>query len=731
MSLLAFGTFFFGIVIRFSLDSEIIQANAEYVLTLFVILAAVNTLTHLFLTNELKHTTNFIFVLAVGGYLVPRNRIFYPLLGSVLLCWVAVVTTRVNGGDDVAHFGFEVLLGCLFALFLQMLRRGQLEQMGDLEQSIEQLNASQQQVIASEALLQSVMDNIPAGIVVRGADTRIRFVNKEAKNIFGIANLDPTGLPLGEDPFQLYDAAGRKLNIHEYPVSRVLATGEPITNEIVGGRGPGESEMVWGLLNAFPLEMESTGETVVVLAFTNITERVRAELLLSESETRARAILESVTEGVIAVDRQERVTLFNPAAQAMTGVEENNALGQHLASVFHFQSNLADEALIDPSIREGTLTSDSGEDFTVELLVSEVRIEGDSVGWVYSFRDVSEQHRVEQERATMDKMKSIGVLAGGIAHDFNNLLTAIYGNVALAESSMEEPEKAAEFLKRSSESIQLATNLTKQLLTFSTGSDPVRDVVDMEKLVRDAGQVQQAISNIVLNAKQAMGDVGQITISMVNTSDEFVEVQVRDEGPGIPADMLGKVFDPYFTTKSTGTGLGLATTHSVVTKHGGSISVESSEDGTVFRMTFPATASAVNDDERGTPERSSDQGLEVLVMDDEEIVLNTICRLLEHLGHKPTATRDGTEAISSYARKKQGGKAFDLAIMDLTVAGGMGGTVAAAEILEIDPNAKLVVSSGYSSGAEMARFRELGFCARLEKPFRAADLEKTINEVMS
>lgn len=604
MSLLAFATFGYGVLIRFSLHHKVFETHSEHVLLSFVLLAAINTLVHLFLTGELKHTTNLIFVLAVGGYLIPRNRFFYPLLAAVLLCWISIVAIGQTDGDDLAHFGFEVLLGCLFSVFLQMLRRGQLEQMADLEQTIEQLNASQQQVTASQALLQNLMDNIPAGIVVRGSDTRIRFVNQEAKNIFGIAELDPTGQTVGDDPFQLFDASGRKLATHEYPVSRVLATGESITNEIVGGKGPEKAEMAWGLLNAFPLDIDSTGETVVVLAFTNITERVRAELLLSESETRARAILESVTEGVIAVDRQERVTLFNPAAQDMTGVAESDALGQHLASVFQFHSSLLDEAPKDHFIREGTLTSREGEDITIELLVSEVRTEGDPAGWVYSFRDVSEQQRVEQERATMDKMSSIGVLAGGIAHDFNNLLTAIYGNVALAESSMDEPEKAADFLRRSSESIQLATNLTKQLLTFSTGSDPVSDVVDMEKLVReavrfslsgssvvatyeidpqlqavevDAGQVQQAISNIVLNAKQAMNDVGRITVSMVSTSDDFVEVQVRDEGPGIPADKLGKVFDPYFTTKSTGTGLGLATTHSVVTKHGGTIGVESSE----------------------------------------------------------------------------------------------------------------------------------------------------------
>ncbi len=755
MTLVAFGTLLVGIVVRYSAEKEFVQRNAEYFLTLFVILAALNTLLHLFLTTELKHTTNLIFVLAVGGYLLPRNQIFYPVLTAVLITWIVIVMVRFDGRGDFAHFGFEVLLGCLFSVFLQMLRRNQLQQLGELEESLQQLNLSQQQVVASESLLQSLMDNIPAGIIVRDKQTRIRYVNEEAKNLLGLQEAIDGKLSMEQSPLHLFDQSGRELSLEELPVSRVIATGEPIDNVVLGARVR-DGSVNWGLVNAFPLDIDGTGESVVVMAFSNITERVKAEVELLQSENRARAVLGSVIDGVIAVDRREVVTLFNPSAERITGVEESEALGSPLSQVFMFSGEEPGSAP-DDHLREGFLSTRDGREVAVELLVSEVRTEdGEATGWVYTFRDVSEQLRVEQERATLDKMSSIGVLAGGIAHDFNNLLTAIYGNVALAESSMDEPEKAADFLKRSSESIHLATNLTKQLLTFSTGSEPVRDVTDIEKLVReavrfslsgssvvatyqidsdlhavevDAGQVQQAISNIVLNAKQAMDDVGQLIITLRNL-DGFVEVEIQDEGSGVPSELLGKIFDPYFTTKSTGTGLGLATTHSIVVKHGGNINVESSESGTTFRMTFPSTSNQLNEHEQRAEAAVPDGGLEVLVMDDEEVVLNTISRLLEHLGHVPTETRDGTEAISAYARKMQSGRKFDLAIMDLTVAGGMGGTVAAAEILEIDPNAKLVVSSGYSSGAEMARFRELGFSARLEKPFRAADLEKTINEVM-
>ena len=513
--------------------------------------------------------------------------------------------------------------------------------------------------------------------------------------------------------------------------------------------------MVWGFVNAFPFEMD--GATVVVMVFTDITEQIRAEIQLRESDLRARTIIDSVVEGVIVVDGQENVTLFNPSACTLTGIPEQEALGATLQLILRGFAEQVGDSLT----RQGIITRRSGAEIDVELLVAELE---ESTGWVYTFRDVREQMKRKQEQATLDKASSVGVLAGGIAHDFNNLLTAVYGNVALAEHSINEPEKALEFLKQSSESIQLATNLTKQLLTFSTGSEPVRDVFDTEALICEAarfalsgssaavtfkiapdvesievdkGQMQQAIGNIFLNATQAMNDGGTIRVRIDNEQvadqePEFVRVRISDDGPGIPTDHLSKLFDPYFTTKDSGTGLGLATTHSIVVKHGGSMSVESTVGlGTTFTLLLPRAAASNLVDADGASDRSSEsRALRILVMDDEEIVLKTICHLLEHLGHEVVESKDGSEAIDEYVQAMQDDSLFDFVVMDLTVSGGMGGRVAAAEILKIDTAAKLVVSSGYSADAELARYRELGFCAKLEKPFRTVELEKLIAEIM-
>jgi PAS domain S-box-containing protein len=736
-----------GICLQFSIENELVEKYAELVLVFLIILMGLNSILHMYLSGDVKQTTNFVFVMAVSGYALPGSRTFYPTVVGLLGSWLILVVAGFDWNAETTHFGFEILLGAMFALFLHSVRRNQLLQMTNLESTIDRLGESQNQVVARESLMQSLIDNIPAGIVVLSKDRRVLYMNVEAKKTLGVEDRVELGDRVDRQMFKLYHKSGRALDQSEAPVTRVLDSGEPVRNEIVGALLP-DGEMSWGLVNAFLLDLQLTGESVVVVASTNITERVKVEMQLLESETRARTILDSIEEGVISVDKEKLVTSFNPSAQQLTGYDESQGIGRPLDAIFQYVDSADDTEDGFQFIRDGVLTNANGSEVAVD------------------FRDVSEQLRLEQERATMDKMSSVGVLAGGIAHDFNNLLTAIYGNIALAESVIDDPDKARGFLQRSAESIQLATNLTTQLLTFATGSDPVRDVVDVEKLVREAtrfslsgssiavtfsidpdvnavevddGQMRQAISNIVLNAKQAMGDVGCIRIEIANVvpdnerPGEFVEVRISDDGPGIEQELQSRIFDPYFTTKDTGNGLGLATTHSIIVKHGGFINVESSaEEGTSFSILLPSAGPRIATGETGvTAERGSLNGLEILIMDDEDIVLQTISMLLEHLGHKVTGTSDGSEAIAVYARKMQQGERFDLVIMDLTVAGGMGGRVAAGEILGIDPQARLVVSSGYSAGAEMARYKELGFCARLEKPFSSADLESMISEVMS
>lgn len=633
-----------GVLLLALIRKPFIQDNAEKVLFVLLLVMGLNSMVHLCFSGDIKQSTNVIFVMAIAGFAFPGRRPFYAALIGLLATWIAVVGFGPVWTGDIVHFAFAIVLGAVFSVVLHTVRRNQLAQLSSLEDTVEQLHQSELQIVAGESVLQNLMDNLPAGIVVRDEATRVQYANAVGASLLGVTMEEILGRTAEEDRLEFYLEDGSPVPHDERPVLRVLG-GEPIVNKIYGVK-KADGDFTWTLANAFTIEPEGTTQKLVISAFVDVTERLKAE-------------------------RQLR---------------------------------------------------------------------------------------------TLDKMSSIGVLAGGIAHDFNNLLTAIYGNVALAEASIDDKERALDHLKRTNESIQLATNLTKQLLTFATGSDPVRNVVDIEKVVKeattfalsgssiavsfdidpdtaavevDAGQMQQAISNIILNAKQALSDAGLINISIGNfddpdTGNRLVSVTIRDSGPGMEAEMLPKIFDPYFTTKPTGIGLGLATTHSIIVKHGGSISVESSPgEGTSFTLLLPRATDVQSIRQSDMAASSGGLCIDVLVMDDEEVVLQTVSTLLEHLGHRVVGARDGEEAISVYTKRLSNKEPFDVVIMDLTIAGGMGGMEAAGEILKIDPQARLVVSSGYSEGAEMAKFKELGFCGRLEKPFRTADLQKMIAEVMS
>lgn len=755
---------FFGLLIRANIDKHFIQNNAEGVFVLLLLLMTTNVVLHMGLTEDIRQTTNFVFVLAVAGYLLPSNKLFYFTATVLIVAWFVLLATIIPLDRDLMHFSFVMLLGSVFALFLHELHRTQLRQMGELSQTALRLDISRKKISGAESVMTSLLDYLPTGVVVRDQDTRVLYANAEAKRLLG--HEVRKGTALDESTPKLVNVDGSELLPEQHPVNRTLHSGEPVTNELVGIQREGQ-ETIWGLVNAFMLDLGGDEREVVIAAFVNITDQVNAELRLLETESRGRAILQSIRDGVVSVDGDNKITLFNPGAEALTGRSSQMALGQLLDDVVEYEQ-VEVGGLADSAILQGLLTSASGEVLEVERRVAEIVDGAGHIGWVHTFRDVREQRKLEQERTTLDKMTSVGELAAGIAHDFNNLLTTIYGNVALAESVLPDSEKARVFLKRSSESIRQATTLTRRLVTFSGGSEPLSRVVELEPIVREAAdfalsgssvkaefdvednlslvsvdpvQVQQAISNVVLNAKDVLEGQGTVNIRIVSgesgestgTSRE-VSVTIADEGPGMAPDLMAKIFDPYFTTKANATGLGLATTHSIVTKHGGTIAVTSSPgEGTTFVITLPLVDSEqqIKKPVKALAPMFEDDTFKVLVMDDDEVVLETVSKLLEQLGHDVARATDGAAAIDLYQDALDANGKFDFVIMDLTVVGGMGGMAAAEEILAIDSTARLVVTSGYSAGAEMARYDELGFTARLEKPFRASELKALIVEVMS
>jgi signal transduction histidine kinase/ActR/RegA family two-component response regulator len=377
--------------------------------------------------------------------------------------------------------------------------------------------------------------------------------------------------------------------------------------------------------------------------------------------------------------------------------------------------------------------------------------------------EIAQRQEIEEELLRARKLESLGVLAGGIAHDFNNLLTIVQGNIEVAREELDPANPVQALLEETVTACRRASFLSSQLLTFAKGGAPVRRLVYLAPLVTDAvyliragaaisvdvhiapdlrpacvdsGQIGQVLHNILLNARQAMPQGGIIAVRAENairqdSSDPWVRISVRDHGDGIPSDVLPRIFDPYFTTKSGSSGLGLATAYAIVAKHGGHISAESKPgSGAVFTVDLPASLeSPAPEPEAAAPARGGRE--RILVMDDEDALRNLLKATLTRLGYEVETARDGAEAIALFELAKAAGRDFDAVLLDLTVSGGMGGVETAARLKELEPSSKLIVSSGYSDAAVMSDFASYGFDAVIPKPWTAVEISKVFRGVLA
>jgi len=376
--------------------------------------------------------------------------------------------------------------------------------------------------------------------------------------------------------------------------------------------------------------------------------------------------------------------------------------------------------------------------------------------------EIAQRQQTEEELLRARKLESIGVLAGGIAHDFNNFLTVVQGNIEVAKGQLTPSEPAQEFLDQAASACQRAKFLSSQLLTFAKGGAPVRRVVSIAQLVMeavhlartgsqaaievniaeglwsaqvDSGQIGQVLHNILINAREAMAGGGTIQVQARNVlgfdaADPRVRITISDNGRGIPEEVLRRIFDPYFTTKPGGSGLGLATAYAIVVKHGGHIAADSKPGvGSTFTIDLPASLEAPLSQ---VPSATAVQpGTErLLVMDDDEALQILFKAVLDHLGYQVQMARDGAEAVALYKAAQAEGNRFDAVLLDLTVAGGMGGVEAAALLKDLDPSSKLIVSSGYSEAPVMSHFAEYGFDAVILKPWTVKEMSEVLRQVL-
>jgi len=487
-----------------------------------------------------------------------------------------------------------------------------------------------------------------------------------------------------------------------------------------------------------------------------IAARRRKETELEEAHAYQRAIFDLVSDGIFVHDPESGVILdVNAQTCRIFDTRRDEMLGKTVAP-FSSGDPGEVEAKALSLIREAAAghpqtffwSGKRGDGRGIPLEVSLVHAVVSGRGVVIaSVRDVTDRLEAEREREKVQRIESLGLLAGGIAHDFNNILTGIVGNVSIARSQIDQTHPSQERLARAEQGVERAVALTRQLLTFAKGGAPEKKPVDAAALIAesvsfslhgstvvavvdcdpdlppmdaDEGQISQCLNNLLINARQAMPQGGRVTIrgrGVTREGKRFVEIRVTDEGEGIPADIIDRIFDPYFTTKVTGSGLGLATVYSIVQRHGGEIGVESAAgSGTTFRMLIPAAEETSSVKEQAVGAVMMGGGM-VLVMDDDPVVREVARGILTQSGLACETAEDGGEAVNRYGEAISRGERFDLVILDLTVRGGVGGVEAARMIREIDPQACLLVSSGYSDDPVFADPGGYGFDGVIRKPY--------------
>ena len=521
------------------------------------------------------------------------------------------------------------------------------------------------------------------------------------------------------------------------------------------------------------------GRTAVLALPFDLTAKLATERALRDSEARYRELFENAVGGVYRATPEGRFISVNPAMARLYGFErpdemlEWNQRENRGVAYAHEEEHRRFVELIERHGKVENFESRIKDRHGTTLWVAEtsraVRDEDGRLLYYEGFvTDITARRQLEAERMRASKLEAIGLLAGGIAHDFNNILTVVLGNVSLAEQGLPAGGADRRLLEDAKRATLRARDLTQQLLTFAKGGEPVRAAIALPEVLREAaefgmhgsnsrleldldddlwpanadkGQLAQVVQNLVINSVQAMPGGGIVRIQAGNAAvpantvgklgaGDYVKIAVTDTGTGIGPEIIGKIFDPYFTTKPHGTGLGLATVYSIVRKHQGHVEVESQPGvGTTFRVWLPAAQHA---EQPVAPERTPAPSLRarVLFMDDEEPIRRMAELFITRLGADFHGVPDGALTVAAYAAARQAGRPFDVVVMDLTVPGGMGGREAMERLRALDPDVRAVVSSGYSRDPVLANFREHGFCAVLPKPYSLEQLRKVLSDAI-
>ncbi len=535
-------------------------------------------------------------------------------------------------------------------------------------------------------------------------------------------------------------------------------------------------DVIWVQEKTFLFLNEKGYAKELLIMCRDVTAQKIAEESLRESEQHYRTLFEHGNDAILLSSQTKDIIDANIQAVKLLGYDKSELIkfkfGTLLKSLNHKDSQppeFSDLKINDRFEYETHILHKDESIIPVQVSITPLQRKNKNL-YLIMLRDLSERKKVEEEVQKSQKLESIGILAGGLAHDFNNRLSVILGNAQLGRMSLENGGEVDKYFANIEKGAIQATTLTQQLLTFSKGGSPVKKFYSIKTLISEAvelslsgsktglkselpdelwavevdeGQIVQVFNNLIINADQAMADGGLLTITAENLSKrskkihaalkngDYIRITIQDQGIGIPQANLDKIFDPYFTTKQQGSGLGLAVAYSIIKKHDGLLTAQSElGKGSVFEIYLPAEPDYVLEPVVKEDEQFIGKG-RVLVMDDEEAVLSVVDNYLTISGYDVEIAKDGNEAIEMYKKAAGEKNGYNVVIMDLTIPGGIGGGETMEILKEFDPEINAVVSSGYSNDPIMANYEDYGFKGVIAKPYRMNELGKVLNRIFN
>ena len=603
-----------------------------------------------------------------------------------------------------------------------------------------------------------VLEALGDAISIQDRDYKVLYQNA--------AHIEMIGRHIGEYCYEVYEKRNHRCD--GCPVALTFENGG---RNYAERTAPVGDDHIHVEITSSPIR-DSEGNIIAgIEAVRDVTARKHAEEKLKKSKTFLNTVLDSIQDGISVLDTDFNIIRVNKIMRQWYEHMLPFEGTKKCYEVYHGRSEPCEVCPTIKTIKSGKLEMEKvpfvkkeGETGTLELFSYPIIDEsGEVTGVVEYVRDITDQEKarksLEEETIKVQKLESTGVLAGGIAHDFNNILTAILGNISMAKIFAESNEKVINCLIEAEKASMRAQDLSQQLLTFSKGGEPIKKPTKITELIKDSasfsltgsnvkcnlfiadklwpvnideGQISQVIQNVVKNADQAMPDGGTVIIQAENKTisgndplplkeGKYVWITIKDQGGGIPKKHIAKIFDPYFSTKQEGSGLGLAATFSIVKKHDGLIIAESEPgEGTTFHIYLPASEK-VSPVKKRAKEKLLQSGEKILIMDDDQAVLKIATQMLNMMGFKTETATNGQEAVALYKKAQKDNCPFDAVVLDLTVPGGMGGKETVKQLADIDPEVKAVVSSGYANDSIMADYKRHGFRSVVSKPY---DIEK-------